>query len=149
MSVFLPNHQLLTQILHFILFLHRINDSSLLKLHYLWITKKYHNLQHYSPYAYHHCHLKQSILFHHCSPFQYFLPSTTYEYFSIMTSAQRIPDLHFTFLSIIHSPTFNVFKLQIFRTSSLQTPTIISHSLQPIAYIYLHCIPNESMWPNG
>lgn len=81
--------------------------------------RKYHKLQHYSPYAYHNCHLKPSLLLNLCSPFQYFLPSTSHEYFSTMTSAQRIPHLHFTFHSINRSPTFNVFKIHIPRTSSL------------------------------
>ena len=133
MSVFLLSYQVFTQILHFVLFSHRINDSSPLKLHCLWITKKYHNLQHYSQYAYHYCHLKPSLLLNLCSPFQYFLPSTTYEYFSIMTSAQRIPLLHFTFLSKNRSPTFNVSKLHIPHTSSLSK---LPQSLTP--YIPLH-----------
>ena len=58
----------------------------------------------------------------------------------------------FAFHLPLHNPFAHIQRIQTIRSShflSLQTPTIISHSLQPIAYIYLHSIPNESMWPNG
>lgn len=58
----------------------------------------------------------------------------------------------FAFHLPLQKPFAHIQRIQITNFShflSLQTPTIISHSLQPIAYIYLHSFQSKSMWPNG